>query len=83
MSIDSFSPLNHVSLLSGIVNSLVFIVSAAVFGYRLQNNTMVFILSLDTISVTVFLLIFMIWEALKKSNFFEEPTTVETPDLFI
>ncbi|KAL4459787.1 hypothetical protein ABPG74_003313 [Tetrahymena malaccensis] len=70
--IDLLSPFNKVSVLSVIFNSFLIILSAAIFSYRYQNSTQVYILSLDTLLVTIFMIIFMIWEALKNETFFEE-----------
>ncbi|KAL4506714.1 hypothetical protein ABPG72_000285 [Tetrahymena utriculariae] len=70
--IDLLSPFNKVSVLSVIFNSFLIIFSAAVFSYKYQNSTQIYILSLDTLLVTIFMIIFMIWEALKNETFFEE-----------
>ncbi|EAR90771.2 transmembrane protein, putative (macronuclear) [Tetrahymena thermophila SB210] len=70
--IDLLSPFNKVSVLSVIFNSFLIILSAAIFSYKYQNSTQIYILSLDTLLVTIFMIIFMIWEALKNETFFEE-----------
>ncbi|KAL4507260.1 hypothetical protein ABPG72_002053 [Tetrahymena utriculariae] len=70
--IDLLSPFNKVSILSILFNSFLIILSASIFSYKHQNSTQIYILSLDTLLVTIFMIIFMIWEALKNETFFEE-----------
>ncbi|EAR99021.4 transmembrane protein, putative (macronuclear) [Tetrahymena thermophila SB210] len=70
--IDLLTPFNKMSIFSIIFNSFLIIFSASVFSYRHQNSTQIYILSLDTLLVTIFMIIFMIWEALKNEAFFDE-----------
>ena len=72
-SIDTFSTFNKLSLISVVISSSLMLIASIVLTYNSSNSSQEFFFGLDTLIVTIFMVIFMIWEALKKSSFFEEP----------
>lgn len=62
------------SFVSVLISSSLIIVSSALITYNYGNTTQAFFLGLDTLIVTVLMILFMIWEALKKKDFFNEPS---------
>ncbi|EAS00772.1 transmembrane protein, putative (macronuclear) [Tetrahymena thermophila SB210] len=72
-SIDLFSPFNKLAIVSVLMNSSLIIISSAIATYTYAKQTQGFFLGLDSLIVTIMMIIFMIWDSLKKKDFFEEP----------
>lgn len=73
-SIESLSPVNKLTGLSLVLNSIPMLVTASVTAYYDEKKEQLFLSALDVIIVTIIMLILMICEAKKPVNFFEEYT---------
>ncbi|KAL4449891.1 hypothetical protein ABPG74_015010 [Tetrahymena malaccensis] len=72
-SIDLFSPFNKLAIVSVLMNSSLIIISSAIATYTYAKQSQGFFLGLDSLIVTIMMIIFMIWDSLKKKDFFDEP----------
>ncbi|KAL4499137.1 hypothetical protein ABPG72_017039 [Tetrahymena utriculariae] len=72
-SIDLFSPFNKLAIVSVLMNSSLIIISSAIATYTYAKQSQGFFLGIDSLIVTIMMIIVMIWDSLKKKDFFEEP----------